>query len=281
MSKRNLQEDITAQGVIVYHRTGSHDENYNLVLPVDGFRPENNTFYGKGIYTSLSLQQMETPAMQDKYGPLLVESKVTTVQGFLSFLPDATKIIHRKDMTIAEQVAKIMGTSIQAVQADPVISQELQLLEEVARTENSKSAGQGLRLLAPKIFSKLKGVITNDPELGPSVIIYNPNTVIPVRYKVGNDGEWRNAGGNLDFYKKVKDFYQQKQQSYGDKNKSNSPQTQSLPAEEIVNYVQLLARTKSKPSDVMMHLINQDQNLKKAFYGPAQTSPKPNTAVPA
>lgn len=268
----NIKEEISAQGVIVYHRTGSKDENNTLVLPPDGFRPEGYSFYGKGVYTSLSAQQMESKALATKYGPLLVESKVTTVEGFLSLLPDATKIIHRRDMTLAEQVAKIMSISIEAVQADPALSHELELLEEVARNEGSKSAGQSLRLVAPKIFGKLKGIITNDPEMGPSVIVFNPQTIIPVRYKVDGQGDWKNAGGNRDFYEKVKGFYQQKSMSYQEKNGApeGTSETPQLPMDEIVRYMALMAYTNTQPSPAMKEIMNQYPAVKKAYYQSVQ-----------
>jgi hypothetical protein len=221
-----LTEEVSAKGVTIYHRTGAHDDHFNLTTDPSGFQTGKDVFYGPGVYGSLFEKDMNTQEMVKKFGRVLIQSKVTSIEGFLIFQPQITKVVFGRELTIPEQLQRIFGktqnwmrgqkTQFQSDEEDvanSAFSREMANLEAMIQEKGLAYAAQGLRTACPTIHGGLKGLITQDETYGPICVVHNKQDVVPLRYQIGT-GDWKNAGGNKTFYLKVKEFYDMKRKTF-------------------------------------------------------------------
>ena len=223
-----LKQEVSAQSVRIYHRSGKHNDNYDLSTDPSGFESEHDAFYGAGVYAALYEKGMNTPEMVGRYGTLLIESKVLSIEGFLIFQPQIAKVVFGRDFSIQEQIARLFGKNLKSLQSDQneamfMVVREMQTLDELLAKEGPGGAAKGLRLSCPHIFGKAKGIIADDPQQGPILVAHNKHNVVPVRYKVGEGGEWKIVNGGVAFYQKVREFYAMKRKTFSAGENRNYP----------------------------------------------------------
>jgi hypothetical protein len=170
-----LTEALYGAQAIVYHGTRADPLTLSKALISDEFSPGEGggAIYGKGFYGVYELEDSDTGA--GVYGENLIKAKVN-LHGYIIFDPATAKAVYGKALTPANQ-AKNLGYSRDTVD-------RLQDLPRGAKSyEMAKSASNFLR-------GRVKGIAFNHPDMGPTIVAYDPATVLPLAYKAIYEKDW-------------------------------------------------------------------------------------------
>jgi hypothetical protein len=108
-----LQEEVFGAQAFVYH--GSKVDPTDLIPAFlnNQFIPGGGDYYGKGLYAVYDLESGRTGS--GFYGPFIYKLKVN-LYGFISFDPDVTKLIYKRDLEPWQQAEEV-GADTSIVEA--------------------------------------------------------------------------------------------------------------------------------------------------------------------
>ena len=194
-----LLEEVFGAQAFVYHGSYTKPDVLIPVLLKGEFKPGTGggDVYGRGLYTVYDLESTQTES--GGYGDYIYKLKIN-LYGFISFEPDITKLIYKKDMTPAEQ-AREAGLSDEIVAALEKFSKKPNAFKKffndaIEMIVGKKPSSKDAWLASKEIRGKVKGLIFNSPIDGKVALIYDPKIVVPVSYKKVIDDKWKKIDKN-------------------------------------------------------------------------------------
>jgi hypothetical protein len=169
-----LAEALYGAQATVYHGTRADPLKVSKAIIDDEFLPGGGggAIYGKGFYGVYDLEDSATEA--GVYGENLIKAKVN-LHGYIIFDPATAKAVYGKALTPDNQ-AKMLGYSRDTVD-------RLQELPRERSHQMARSASEFLR-------GRVKGIVFKHPLMGPTIVAYDPATVLPLAYKAIQEKDW-------------------------------------------------------------------------------------------
>lgn len=194
-----LNESITAGSTIVYHRTGRSGHSPVKDIADNGFRVGDGASYGPGIYTTYDLESQLNENMR-QYGPIIIECKVKTLEGFLIFDYDiAKKIYGNKNYRLDKQLNLILGNTL----CNKLKTQQiLDKIDELDSVEYSSDIANWLS--RSPFISYVRGIIFTGRSDGKVLVSYDSTNVIPIRYSEDDGKIWNNLMSS-NIFKRLKE----------------------------------------------------------------------------
>jgi hypothetical protein len=208
-----IQEEITSGSVIVYHRTGKGRNSFDdgdIESPVkgiaaDGFRVGKGNTYGIGVYTTYNLESQLKPNMIETYGPIIIESKVLSLDNFLIFDYDiAKKIYGNKNYRLDKQLELIIGKQEWNIYKNNEYLNKL--INELDNVDKSSDiAIDFYDNFNETIIYYIKGLIFTGEQDGNVLVSYDRKNVEPLRYSTDEGKTWINIL-DKNIYKRKKKY---------------------------------------------------------------------------
>ena len=169
-----LTEALYGAQATVYHGTQADPLTVSKAIIDDEFLPGGGggAIYGKGFYGVYDLGGSDTEA--GVYGENLIKAKVN-LHGYIIFDPATANAVYGKALAPANQ-AKMLGYSRDTVD-------RLQELPRERSHQMARSASEFLR-------GRVKGIVFKHPLMGPTIVAYDPATVLPIAYKTIQEKDW-------------------------------------------------------------------------------------------
>jgi len=199
-----INEDITSGGVIVYHRTGRDGQSPIEGIASDGYRVGGRAFYGVGVYTTYTLESQLTDYTMWHYGNIVIESKVISMDKFLIFDYDVSKIVYGgKNYTLDKQLRLILGNEWNKYKDDDRLKE---LISNIGMTKyTSEVAKRFFDQFITTIIPKLRGIVFTGSNDGNVLVSYDRKNVEPIRYTIDNGKTWKNII-NKNIYQRLKGY---------------------------------------------------------------------------
>jgi hypothetical protein len=172
-----LQEEVFGAQAFVYHGSDTPPKKLIPALLNNEFVPGKGSgaMYGKGLYTVYDLESGRTGS--GFYGDYLYKLKIN-LYGFISFDPDVTKLIYKRDLEPWQQAEE--------VGADADIVEKLKAIEfypDKFTSVNALAASQFLR-------GAVKGIVYTGSNDGRCALAYDASVAVPVAWKKINNSSW-------------------------------------------------------------------------------------------
>ena len=211
----SINEQITSGSVTVYHRTTKMPKSYSpfyydihskpLIdkLKANGYKTNIGNLYGYGIYTTYDFESQLTEYM-DTYGPIVIENKILSLDGYLIFDYDIAKKIYGKNYTLDNQLKLIVGKDCK----DFLKSEEY--LNVITELQNKKYTSVSAKIfidsvIKTKIFHKIKGIIFTGENDGRVLVCYDKKNIEPIKYTEDDGKTWINII-DKSIYSRSKNF---------------------------------------------------------------------------
>ena len=206
-----LNEQITSGSVTVYHRTSLFPKSFlyslspikgNVIdkITKEGYRTSAGNYYGLGVYTTYDIYSQLSENML-QYGPIIIENKILSLDGYLIFDYDVAKKIYGKNYTLDNQLRLILGKDWNEFKNDEEI---IGLIDELPTTFSSNISEKFYYLAKDtKIFTKIKGMVFTGREDGRVLVCYDKKNIEPIRYTEDDGRTWKNLF-NKEIYNRTK-----------------------------------------------------------------------------
>jgi hypothetical protein len=174
-----LQEEVFGAQAFIYHGSKAPPGVLVPALLSDKYKPGTHwkaSFYGRALYTTYKLK--DTATGTGFYGEYVYKFKVN-LHGFISFDPDVTRKIYKKDLSVVEQ-GELVGLD----------DSTLEMLKQYRVPAPGRPTSDGARWASAFLRGKVKGLIFTGRHDGQVVCIYDPTIAAPIAWKKTNSNTW-------------------------------------------------------------------------------------------
>jgi hypothetical protein len=189
--------EIFGSDAFVYHASSSEPDLF--LGHLKKYNPGSRSGkYGPGLYTVYNLEGTNTS--MGVYGYYIYKLKVN-LYGFISFIPEITRKIYGKDLSLSEQY-KVSGG----------LSKNVANLLASLDKNPPQSSDELSRVAKDYLGGKVKGIIYFQEGDGDCSLVYDAATVVPISWRTIEDAEWhkfsdreRNEFFNVDMLNSFKE----------------------------------------------------------------------------
>jgi hypothetical protein len=167
--------EVFGSDAFVYHASSNEPDVF--LEHLKGYDPSGRGGkYGSGLYSVYNLEGTNTSS--GVYGYYIYKLKVN-LYGFISFIPEITRKIYGKDLSLSEQYKEFRGLN----------KNVLNLLSSLDKNP-PKSPDELSTIATTHLQGKVKGIIYFQEGDGDCSLIYDAATVTPISWRTIDETEW-------------------------------------------------------------------------------------------
>jgi len=206
--RKLIDEEISTGTFLIYHRTDNDPMDLNT-----GYKPSSGDWYGRALYGCYDIEEQLKPKMK-KYGKYLVQYQVPNTGKFLIYDKDVNIKLNGRYIPFKEQLRRFMGGDFSEIYAN-----NKELIDYINDSLLKKGVGDLTANEAEKFFNELPvyiryvdGFIYTGSNDGRTLVLYNVNIAIPLKYSDDDAKTWINILDkrfkNKDISDKITNQYQ-------------------------------------------------------------------------
>jgi len=183
---RIIQEAVFSSAAIVYHRTRENPENYNIHEKGIDISKNENSMYGKGLYTTYTLESQDNDRMRELYGNYILKGKIN-LSNMLILDKSVFNSVHPRedfnDYLIREGINE-------------------NIINDIKSNEFTSNAAHRVWR---RFYTKKDGIVFTGQSDGKVVVVWNPKIFLAISYSEDDGKTWKKLNTNIKNVKSAED----------------------------------------------------------------------------